>query len=384
MNESLSLGASGEEVKKLQQQLLNAGYDLGDAGADGDFGSLTQSALQQYQRDKGLAADGVYGPETQKSLLGESAAPGYDASQNHAYQQAQQQLEAHRQQAPSYTDAYAGELDSLYQQILNRPAFAYDPMADALYGQYRDQYLQSGSRAQADRMAQAAALTGGYLSSYALSQGQQQYSEALRGLNEQLPALYDRAFRQYEAEGESLQGRYAAAQSARSADYARYQDSLAAWQQERDALADAAAEAYDRGYESWQAGVKNSAEAHERLRELISSSGYRPSANELQKAGMSRAEAEGYLRLWQQQDPEQAWRAGTLTAEDYYILTGKRKGKSSGSAAYASGGKKQEEPQGPEAYELIRQRAQIERDYNDRVIDYDDRERLVNALYGWR
>ena len=65
---NLSYGASGSEVRKMQQALKEKGYDLGSSGADGLFGAQTQAALRQYQQDKGLRADGVAGSGTLDSL----------------------------------------------------------------------------------------------------------------------------------------------------------------------------------------------------------------------------------------------------------------------------------------------------------------------------
>ncbi len=63
---TLSIGARGEEVKKLQQALNEKGYDVGTA--DGIFGTKTKNALMAFQRDNGLKADGILGPETRSKL----------------------------------------------------------------------------------------------------------------------------------------------------------------------------------------------------------------------------------------------------------------------------------------------------------------------------
>lgn len=69
MNEPiLRSGAQGDWVFYLQQLLGQAGYDPG--GLDGDFGAGTLSALQAFQRDYGLTADGVAGPATWAALTG--------------------------------------------------------------------------------------------------------------------------------------------------------------------------------------------------------------------------------------------------------------------------------------------------------------------------
>ncbi|WP_219948669.1 peptidoglycan-binding protein [Salinibacterium sp. M195] len=56
---SLRRGDRGQDVRDLQELLTALGYDTN--GIDGDFGSGTQSALRQFQRDQGLGADGIAG-----------------------------------------------------------------------------------------------------------------------------------------------------------------------------------------------------------------------------------------------------------------------------------------------------------------------------------
>jgi N-acetylmuramoyl-L-alanine amidase len=56
----------GDDVAELQRQLLEIGY--APARADGRFGSSTAAALRSFQRDYGVFADGVCGPETLRSL----------------------------------------------------------------------------------------------------------------------------------------------------------------------------------------------------------------------------------------------------------------------------------------------------------------------------
>lgn len=55
---TLKKGMSGSDVKIMQEALIGAGYDLGKWGADGDFGSDTEKAVKQFQKDKGLAVSG--------------------------------------------------------------------------------------------------------------------------------------------------------------------------------------------------------------------------------------------------------------------------------------------------------------------------------------
>lgn len=66
----LQRGDKGEYVRALQILLIGRGYALPRYGADADFGGETESALQKYQEDHGLYADGVAGNLTYAKLWG--------------------------------------------------------------------------------------------------------------------------------------------------------------------------------------------------------------------------------------------------------------------------------------------------------------------------
>jgi peptidoglycan hydrolase-like protein with peptidoglycan-binding domain len=63
------------DVKALQQVLDALGYDLGESGIDGRYGSDTEKAIRKLQKRYGLKVDGVAGPRTMRLLkrLGEQA-----------------------------------------------------------------------------------------------------------------------------------------------------------------------------------------------------------------------------------------------------------------------------------------------------------------------
>lgn len=68
------LGDTGIVVKVLQQFLVANGHKLTNhpkerSGIDGQFGKRTLTAVKKFQRDEGLAADGVVGPKTWAALL---------------------------------------------------------------------------------------------------------------------------------------------------------------------------------------------------------------------------------------------------------------------------------------------------------------------------
>ena len=98
--------------------------------------------------------------------------------------------------------------DEALEAYLNREDFQYDLNADALYRQYKDRYVELGKNAMADTMGQAAALTGGYGSSYAQNVGQQAYQSYLGQLGDVIPELYQLAYDRYQDRGDSLYRTY--------------------------------------------------------------------------------------------------------------------------------------------------------------------------------
>lgn len=64
----LEIGDSGSDVKTMQTMLIAVGYSCGSYGADGSFGTSTDTALRKFQKDNGLAVDGQYGPASEQKL----------------------------------------------------------------------------------------------------------------------------------------------------------------------------------------------------------------------------------------------------------------------------------------------------------------------------
>ena len=64
--ETLYNGCSGEEVRAMQQELIDLGYLEGKA--DGKFGNKTEKAVKNFQRKNGLTPDGLAGKKTRSVL----------------------------------------------------------------------------------------------------------------------------------------------------------------------------------------------------------------------------------------------------------------------------------------------------------------------------
>lgn len=259
---NLSRGSRGEDVKKMQQALINAGYSVGSAGADGSFGPDTEKAVLRYQKNNGLKTDGIAGNNTLGKLYGSSTktsskttststqtkTPTYNPVNDKAYQSALASLQAANKNMPQYAGTYDGQLKELYDQIVNRDKFSYDINSDMLYKQYANQYAQNGKLAMMDSVGQAAALNGGYGSSYGQAVGQQIYNAYLQQLSDIVPDLYAQAYDQYNAEGDKLMQQYAMMGDLANDEYAKYQDAYNRWANERAYAQEQADNAYNRGY----------------------------------------------------------------------------------------------------------------------------------------
>ena len=217
--------------------------------------------MLDYQRKNNLAVDGVVGDETWGSLgkvqaaqqsTPQSTYTPYDPGSDKAYQAAlKKQQEAENSKPGEYKGAYDQQLKDIYDKIMNREKFSYDLSDDPLWQQYKDQYTQKGRMAMLDTMGQAAALTGGYGSSYGQAVGQQQYNAYMQQLAAVMPELYDRARSAYDAEGNRMLQEYELTGDLASNDYSKYQDAYNRWLAERSYAQGNADTAYDRGYNQW-------------------------------------------------------------------------------------------------------------------------------------
>jgi peptidoglycan hydrolase-like protein with peptidoglycan-binding domain len=61
-NPTIKKGSIGNPVRRAQKRLTLGGYDT--SGVDGIFGANTESAVKKFQKDFGLAQDGIVGPKT--------------------------------------------------------------------------------------------------------------------------------------------------------------------------------------------------------------------------------------------------------------------------------------------------------------------------------
>lgn len=144
------------------------------------------------------------------------------------------QMLANLKAPSSYQSTYQAQMDALLNKILNREPFSYNPNADQLYNQYKEQYVSKGKKAMMDTQAQAANLTGGYGNSYATSAGSQAYQGYLSQLNDQIPALYQAAMEKYNTDGDNMRNNLSVLNDAESNKYNKYRDQVGDYQADRN------------------------------------------------------------------------------------------------------------------------------------------------------
>lgn len=267
-----------------------------------------RASAQAAQTNGQRAAVQSSTPSTQSS----GRQVGYDPGGNQAYQEALRRMQETEQTRPEYQDSYSQQLQDLYDKIMGREKFQYDAANDPLYQQYRQMYVQQGRQAMADTMGQAAGLTGGYGSTYSQAAGQQQYDAYLQKLNEVVPELYAQARQAYNDEGDRMLQQYQLTGDLRDDEYSRYQDQLSNWWKDLSYQADRADTEYSRGAENWwnaesagrqdrEFAYQQKKDAYSNLVTLIGATGYSPSQQELEAAGMSAAEAAKWQEYYRQQ-----------------------------------------------------------------------------------
>lgn len=301
-----------------------------------------RASAQAAQTNGQRAAVQSSTPSTQSS----GRQVGYDPGGNQAYQEALRRMQETEQTRPEYQDSYSQQLQDLYDKIMGREKFQYDAANDPLYQQYRQMYVQQGRQAMADTMGQAAGLTGGYGSTYSQAAGQQQYDAYLQKLNEVVPELYAQARQAYNDEGDRMLQQYQLTGDLRDDEYSRYQDQLSNWWKDLSYQADRADTEYSRGAENWwnaesagrqdrEFAYQQKKDAYSNLVTLIGATGYSPSQQELEAAGMSAAEAAKWQEYYRQQQ------AAAAAAARYSSSGGSGSGgrssarKSSGGRSYA-------------------------------------------------
>lgn len=200
------------------------------ANTAGYLDQFTEQDMEAARRD----------PQYGLSMLSlkKDAANATTAEQRLLAQEAQNQL---RSGAGGTGFSYAGQdaYQKLLDSVANHSPFQYDLEADPNWGAYKKAYMREGDRASANALAQAAAASGGRVSSWATTAAQQAGNYYAGQLTDMIPNLQQSAYAQYLSDFNKQLESLGALQSDRAFDYQAWMDEFARnYQQERDRLAD--------------------------------------------------------------------------------------------------------------------------------------------------
>ena len=149
-------------------------------------------------------------------------------------------------QLSSGRTSYTDKVNEMLKNIENKEPFSYDMNSDTLFQNALASAMNSGQLAMQDTMGQAAALTGGYGSSYSQAVGNQAYNQEIQGAYDQLPEFYQLARDTYDKDLQQLYDKLDMYNTADALEYERLANAYGA-------NADAAARLYDQEYNNyWQ------------------------------------------------------------------------------------------------------------------------------------
>ena len=230
--------SGGESLgQSIGNKVGTTGGNTGSAGTGtAKTGALNKTAQQYANRVNQLAQD-----------------PALQWQQPDNVTQARNYLDEVIANKPgAYKSQYTGQVQSLYDRIMNREKFSYDQNSDAMYQMYSQAYRNAGLRNQRDVQGQAAAQSGGYGSSYGQTAGQSAYNASMGQMAQMLPQMQAQALDRYSTEMQNDANLYNTAMQAEQSDYGRYQDRMNMWQQERQWAAGEYDRQYGNAYNEWQ------------------------------------------------------------------------------------------------------------------------------------
>lgn len=159
---------------------------------------------------------------------GNSLKPSYISEDGRAYapkSRVDAVLSALAPQKPEYEDTHRERIERAEKRLENQ-SFSYDPEEDPAYLALRERYEREGNRAMQDTTGELAALTGGRISSAAVTAAAQARMQYAQKLTDSIPELAENAYARYadryEADERALDRLYDREEKA----YSRYQDEL--------------------------------------------------------------------------------------------------------------------------------------------------------------
>lgn len=196
--------AATDEAKALAHQGAErirkqyGGYLGGDSGSD-------------YYLDEAAPARHVY-----------EAAPAYESPYGDQLKNALSAV----LKRDDYQSAYGRQIEDTLAKVTQGEPFSYDTALDPLFQSYAKAYRREGDRAAANALGNAATLTGGIPSSYAMTAANQAGDYYATQLSDKAPELAEAAYRRYLDQQSQNQNALKSLMELDNAAYQKYIDAL--------------------------------------------------------------------------------------------------------------------------------------------------------------
>lgn len=135
---------------------------------------------------------------------------------------------------PEYSNQYQQQIADLLGQVQGYGPFSWNKDQDPAYSAYAKQYRREGDRATANALAQAAAATGGQVSTAAMTAATQAGDYYAGQLADKIPELYENAYQRYLSDYKLLADKLGQTQQAEQYDYAKYLSELGQYNTDRN------------------------------------------------------------------------------------------------------------------------------------------------------
>lgn len=136
-----------------------------------------------------------------------------------------------------YQMKYGDRISELISKLGETEKFNYDVESDPLWNSIKDQYQRNALLGKQNAIGDAAGLTGGYGSSYAIAAGQQAYQQSISEMTDLIPELHNTALNAWQANRGALTDNLYAVMNAEDMEYSKWMDEYNMWANNRDYMA---------------------------------------------------------------------------------------------------------------------------------------------------
>ena len=137
-------------------------------------------------------------------------------------------------EAPAYNNRYQQTLDDLLGRVQNYEDFSWSKETDPTWSAYAKQYRREGERATQNALAQAAAASGGQVSTAAMTAASQAGDYYASQLSDMIQQLYQNAYDRYLSQYSMLLDQLNATRQAEQYDYQTYLNELNQYNTDRN------------------------------------------------------------------------------------------------------------------------------------------------------